>query len=289
MDVGCELFHLPPELIVLGSMSRETWVPGGFQKVLLRREMVRSAPNQLVQCRNHHPAAHSFHNALVEFIDQTEQAPVLRINFRIPDRVLLFPLNESHCTTYRTPARRLEENIEMRIGVLSDIHDHLHNLQPALTALAGETEMLICCGDLCSPFVMDELKRYPGPVHVIFGNNDADLFRITRKSDARVQVHGEFLELEISGFRIAANHFDNIAAPIARSGEYDLVCFGHNHRYSLQHFGRTTALNPGAIMGVAFSSLGSERTASTYAVVDTATAAVALFRVEGHECYPHVF
>ena len=137
----------------------------------------------------------------------------------------------------------------MRIGIISDIHDHLHNLRPAIGYLCDTTDLLVCCGDLCSPFVMDELRKYPGPVHIIFGNNDADLFRITRKSDAHLQLHGEFLELNLDGFKIAANHFDNIAGPIARSGLYQLVCFGHNHRFSLERFGETVALNPGASDG----------------------------------------
>ncbi len=167
----------------------------------------------------------------------------------------------------------------MRIGVISDIHDHLHNLQPAIRALSGETEILICCGDLCSPFVMEELKKYPGPVHIVFGNNDADLFRITRKSDARVQVHGEFLEFDLDGFRIAVNHFDNIAAPIAKSQLYDLVCFGHNHRYSVTKFGKTTALNPGALMGTAFTSTGWEPVPVTFATFDTKLAEASLYHV----------
>jgi putative phosphoesterase len=169
----------------------------------------------------------------------------------------------------------------MRIGIISDIHDHLHNLRPAIAYLTGKTDLLICCGDLCSPFVMDELRKYPGPVHIVFGNNDADLFRITRKSDARLQVHGEFLELNLDGFKIAANHFDNIANPIARSGLYQLVCFGHNHRFSLERFDKTVALNPGTLMGTAFGAGGSEPVPVTFATFDTGTGQPALYRLSG--------
>ena len=126
----------------------------------------------------------------------------------------------------------------MHIGILSDIHDHLGNLAAAIGFLNGlSADALICCGDLCSPFVVDELKKFHGPVHIVFGNNDADLFRITRKCDDRVQAHGELLEIELGGRKIAVNHFDNIARPIAHSGLFDLVCFGHNHRISLARVG----------------------------------------------------
>ena len=177
----------------------------------------------------------------------------------------------------------------MRIGVISDVHDHLHHLQPALSFLSGETEVLICCGDLCSPFVMDELHKYAGPVHIVFGNNDADLFRITRKASGRVQVYGEFLEIELGGLRIAANHFDNIALPVAKSQMYDLVCFGHIHRFSLNRYERTTALNPGALMGSAFGPNGWERVPATFAIFDTSNGKAELFRVDGSECRMHEF
>ena len=167
----------------------------------------------------------------------------------------------------------------MRLGIISDIHDNLWNLRPAIAFLNANADVLLCCGDLCSPFVMDEMRKFAGPVHIIFGNNDADLFRITRKSDSRLQVHGEFVELDLDGRRIAANHFDYIARPIARSGEYDLVCFGHNHRISLEQFGRTTAINPGPIMGVAFGPGGWEEVAATFAICDTASMDLKAFAV----------
>jgi putative phosphoesterase len=167
----------------------------------------------------------------------------------------------------------------MRLGIVSDIHDHLWNLRPAIAYLNEHASVLLCCGDLCSPFVMDELRKFHGAVHVIFGNNDADGFRITRKADDRIQVWGEFLELEIEGKRIAANHFDNIARPIAASGLYDLVCYGHNHRIRRERLGRTLSINPGAVMGAAFGPAGWETVDSTFAIFDTETGEAGAFRV----------
>ena len=169
----------------------------------------------------------------------------------------------------------------MRLGIVSDIHDHLHHLEPAIDFLNGEADVLICCGDLCSPFVVDQLQKYRGPVHIVFGNNDADLFRITRKSSERVQVHGELLELNLDGFRVGVNHYDNIAKGLSRSGLYDLVCYGHNHRFRLERHGNTTALNPGAIMGSAFGPGGWELIPATFAIFDTKGFEAQLFRIDG--------
>lgn len=43
----------------------------------------------------------------------------------------------------------------MKISVISDIHDHIWNLQKALSMPELQaTEAMLFCGDLCSPFVI---------------------------------------------------------------------------------------------------------------------------------------
>ncbi len=168
----------------------------------------------------------------------------------------------------------------MRLAILSDIHDNLWNLAPAIEHCAKAAETLICCGDLCSPFVMDQLAGFPGPVHIVFGNNDADLFRITRKATARVQVYGELFETELDGCKLAVNHFDYIARPMAASGLYDVVCYGHNHEFRVSRAGRTLAINPGPIMGAKFPGGKWVDAAATFVLLDTRAKKVEAFVVE---------
>jgi putative phosphoesterase len=168
----------------------------------------------------------------------------------------------------------------MRLAILSDIHDNLWNLQAAIGHCAKAAETLVCCGDLCSPFVMDQLAAFPGPVHIVFGNNDADLFRITRKATGRMQVYGELFEAELGGCKLAMNHFDYIARPLAASGLYDVVCYGHNHEFRVSHAGRTLAINPGPIMGAKFPGGKWVDVAATFVVLETQTMAIEAFEVE---------
>lgn len=69
-----------------------------------------------------------------------------------------------------------EERLMTKIAILSDSHDHLHHLGPVLDDVRGqEAEVMLHCGDLCAPFVVAELsKGFPGPIHVVEGNNDGD-------------------------------------------------------------------------------------------------------------------
>lgn len=139
----------------------------------------------------------------------------------------------------------------MRIVILSDIHDHISHLRAALHR-SQDAEVLICCGDLCSPFIIKELgEGFNGAIHIVFGNNDADLFRITGKASEydHICLHGEFVELTLGGKKFAVNHFDNISRVIATSNAYDVVCFGHNHQFEISQAGDTLLINPGEIMG----------------------------------------
>jgi len=140
----------------------------------------------------------------------------------------------------------------MKVGIISDIHDNLDNLRKALKMLQ-QTDVLICCGDLCSPFIVDELgKGYTrGNIHIVFGNNDGDHFRITTKAIGyeHIHLHGEFCELELDGKHFAINHFDNIGRALAKSDVYAVVCFGHNHQFEISLDSQTLVINPGEIFG----------------------------------------
>ena len=89
---------------------------------------------------------------------------------------------------------------------------------------------MICCGDLCSPFVVDLLVAgFPQkPIHVVFGNNDGDLFRITgkAKNNADLHLYGQFCETQFDGQRFAVNHYPELACPLSGAGLYDVVCYG---------------------------------------------------------------
>ncbi len=156
----------------------------------------------------------------------------------------------------------------MKIAIFSDIHDNIWKLSTALEKVQN-TDALICCGDLCAPFVINQLaEEFEGQIHIVFGNNDGDTFRITKNARQYeyVTLHGEFGELELGEKHIAVTHFPRIARPLADSGVYDLVCYGHDHQYHISRKERTTLINPGEIMG----RFGS----STFAIYDAAPSEV---------------
>jgi putative phosphoesterase len=144
-----------------------------------------------------------------------------------------------------------------KIAVFSDSHDHLQTLQGALAAAkAAGAELLIHCGDLCAPFVLRTLSQeFSGPIHVVFGNNDADgrLLQTIAAANPHVTLHGIYAEIEAGGRQIAVIHYPEPARRIAQSGQLDLVCYGHDHKQLLERIGDAWLLNPGELMGLMFT------------------------------------
>lgn len=141
----------------------------------------------------------------------------------------------------------------MKIAVLSDIHDHLHHLAPALRQVGElKAEALLFLGDFCAPFTLAQMAEgFGGPVHAVFGNNDGDTFLLSRVAGkhSHVTLHGQLAELELGGRRIALNHYPEIARRLAESGAYDAVFSGHDHQRYVHQVGRTLWANPGELMG----------------------------------------
>ena len=76
----------------------------------------------------------------------------------------------------------------MKIAIISDIHDHRKKLEKALVQIQ-EADKLICCGDLCSPFIIRDLgSGFSGTIHIVFGNNDGDLFRISKTDTQYMEI-----------------------------------------------------------------------------------------------------
>lgn len=154
----------------------------------------------------------------------------------------------------------------MLLAIISDTHDNIWSLQAAMPRLA-ETEAVIHCGDLCSPFMLRQLGEGMGgkPVHMVWGNNNGDILLIQTIAAqlGNITLHGELAELVLDRVRVAVNHYPGIARGLAASGKYDLVCFGHTHKTLVEKVGECLLLNPGELMG-----LYGRR---TFALYDTAT------------------
>ena len=118
----------------------------------------------------------------------------------------------------------------MRLGVLSDTHGLLR--QEVLNRLAG-SDAILHGGDVNNQGILITLGGV-APVYVVRGNNDRDW----------ADGIPLFLDFTLGGIRIFMTHkkrdLPDDLSP------YDLVIYGHSHRYEEARQGRTVLLNPGS-------------------------------------------
>jgi len=124
-------------------------------------------------------------------------------------------------------------------------------LERGLQRLA-DCHVLLCLGDLCAPFTAAAIAEgFEGAVHLVWGNNDGDKWRIAQVAQGypQLHLHGEFAQLELDGKKIALTHYPHLARALAAGQQYDLVCHGHDHQRNIEEVGRTLLLDPGEVMG----------------------------------------
>ena len=141
----------------------------------------------------------------------------------------------------------------MLIAILSDTHDQIVNLRAAIDYCNEKgVGTVIHCGDLISPFMLNELQRFAGEVHLIYGNNVGDLHLISQLCVTKfdnITHHGPMGTISVAGRTICFHHYPEVARGLAAKEEYDVVCCGHNHRYTTEQCGRTLLVNPGDLLG----------------------------------------
>jgi putative phosphoesterase len=153
----------------------------------------------------------------------------------------------------------------MRIGIISDTHDHVEHIKKAVKIFKNEEiPLVIHAGDYCSPFA---ILPFEG-LHLvgIFGNNDGDHYRLIDKFNViGGNLAGEFYEFDEDGCKFAVYHGtqQGIKDALVKCGTYDVVISGHTHEKELLKTGNTLSINPGTANG-----FGGE---SSIVIFDTST------------------
>ena len=116
----------------------------------------------------------------------------------------------------------------MKIGIISDTHNLL---RAEVLETLKEAEVILHGGDICKKAVLDELAQI-APVYAVQGNNDKDMPFLP-----------VFMDMELGGIRIYLTHKKkNIPE---EDNAYDLIVYGHSHKFEVKKKHNTIYLNPG--------------------------------------------
>lgn len=141
----------------------------------------------------------------------------------------------------------------MRVGVLSDSHDHLDRLTLAVRHLREQkVELVLHAGDFIAPFTIPVLHQVGCPVRAVFGNNDGERVGLTqRMTHFGHQVLERPQAYEFQGKRFLLLHEPAALESLEGSPHYDLVVYGHTHQVDLRPIPPSGAilLNPGEVCG----------------------------------------
>jgi uncharacterized protein len=141
----------------------------------------------------------------------------------------------------------------MKIGILSDTHNHADNTRAALAELhrRGITR-LVHCGDITTPEIVHLFAGWD--VTFVWGNMDDNWAEL---SDAArligVPIPKMSHEIQIDGKLIGITHGadQNMLYGMMMSGKYVYVCHGHTHerRDEVRSAYGVRLINPGALGG----------------------------------------
>ncbi len=141
----------------------------------------------------------------------------------------------------------------MKIGILSDTHNNLENLQVALELFRIESiDTLIHCGDLTGVEIARAMEGFR--VIFVFGNGDiasgeirAALLAQSPENYAGLVYTGR---IENSRIAVTHGHLPGAVDEMVHAGEYEYVFKGHSHQHKDETVGFTRLINPGALGGL---------------------------------------
>jgi len=137
----------------------------------------------------------------------------------------------------------------MRIGVLSDSHNHGEFVEKALRAFRERgISLVLHCGDLTSS---EMIPLFEGvELYLARGNMDLDpgAIRQAVEETPGPVFYGRSWEGELGGKKIALCHGDDssLLNELLWRQDRDYVFHGHTHRPRDERVGKTRVINPGA-------------------------------------------
>ncbi|MCK4635548.1 MAG: YfcE family phosphodiesterase [Candidatus Moranbacteria bacterium] len=141
----------------------------------------------------------------------------------------------------------------MKVAVISDIHENFHNLILFFRHIEkNKVDQVICLGDFINNGIARLLANLDVSVFAVWGNNDGTKTQIVQTalaegSNLDIESDATFRFLDLDGQKSFLTHYPSLARPMAKSGDFDVVFYGHNHIHNIEKIGDCLIVNPGEI------------------------------------------
>lgn len=138
-----------------------------------------------------------------------------------------------------------------KICIISDSHDRLSSLEYLFKILEEKNITSVYhAGDaIFPPFFRDFFKKNL-KIYFVRGNNDGEyeFLKSTLEKNGSL-FFPEYMDIELNKRRIFMIHKDDLIKPLAKSGLYDVIIYGHTHKLDIRKENNTLIINPGTLSG----------------------------------------
>ncbi len=134
----------------------------------------------------------------------------------------------------------------MLIGIFSDTHDNLRQIERALICFKERgVEAILHAGDIVAPFAAKLIASIPVPLHIIYGNNDGEKkgLKAVLPQIARGPILIPFEDCPIA----MAHDFSQIPPSLQQQAR--VLVAGHTHVASVKTENDKLWINPGECGG----------------------------------------
>lgn len=136
----------------------------------------------------------------------------------------------------------------MKIGIISDTHDHHKNVLKAIEIFNEYgVEYVFHAGDMVSPFTAKAFAEVKGAKLIaVFGNCDGEraFLKITIEENGGENYEQSYCG-KVGEKRVFMTHKPVNIDRLAGTGKFDLVIYGHTHKQDIRKVGKTLIINPG--------------------------------------------
>ncbi len=136
----------------------------------------------------------------------------------------------------------------MKLGIISDSHDHRANVLKAVKVFNDEdVKCVIHAGDIISSVTANALSGVKGAkIVAVFGNCDGEKLLLRGViEELGGEIHEEPYTFSLAGREIFVTHMPGAVEEVVVSEAYDLVVYGHTHVPDVRREGKTLVVNPG--------------------------------------------
>jgi putative phosphoesterase len=137
---------------------------------------------------------------------------------------------------------RIKDSIQiiflyMKVGIISDTHDDIENVQRAIEIFNAERiEYVIHAGDYVLPGIIKEFEKLNAKLIGVLGNNDGEKVHLLKNFlDIGGELKGELGEIKLNGLEFGIYHgtAKEVKDLLVNSRKYDVLICGHTHKTEL--------------------------------------------------------